>query len=146
LANAWEVGRDAGDEKLPYLEHLVAVIPDDSSWSAQSVAIYRSSALHLAKSFAFMDEVGMDSGVSTWSILGLWPVSVDKEYIDLLYERHPGALILLAHYCIILKQMQQRWYFAGRASKLMASIVALLDARWLPFIEEAERIVREPEE
>lgn len=143
LAMAWEVEMDMGDDELPYLNHFFSIIPDDSSWTADAIEIYRSSAINLAKSFAYMNKVGMDSGVSTWSILGMWPVSIDAGYMDLLYERHPGALILLAYYCIILKQMQERWYFAGRASKLMASIVSLLDPEWQACIDEAVRIVEE---
>jgi hypothetical protein len=145
LATAWEVAVDVGGSELPYLAHFLTVVPNDSSWSEESVAVYRASALHLAKSFAFMDKTGMDSGVSTWTILGMWPVTVDQGYMDLLYERHPGALILLAYYCIILRQMQQRWYFAGRAAKLMTTIVDLLDTRWRPYIEDAIRIVVEPD-
>lgn len=141
LAMAWEVAVDVGGSELPYLGHFIALVPDDSSWSEESVSVYHASAVQLAKSFAFMDKIGMDSGVSTWTILGMWPVTVDDGYIDLLYERHPGALILLAYYCIILKEMQQRWYFAGRAAKLMTTIVDLLDARWKLYIEDAIRIV-----
>lgn len=146
LAMAWEVEMDDQGGELPHLDHFLSVIPDDSSWSANTMEIYRSSAVNLAKSFAYMHNVGMDSGVSTWSILGMWPVSVDAGYMDLLYERHPGALILLAYYCIILKQMQERWYFAGRASKLMASIVQMLDTEWLPYIDEAVGIVGQQDE
>ncbi|KAK9446324.1 fungal specific transcription factor domain-containing protein [Metarhizium brunneum] len=85
LAMAWEVEMDVGDGELPYLDHFLAIIPKDSSSSANTIEVYRSSAVNLAKSFAYMYKVGMDSGVSTWSILGMWPVSVDTGYVDLLY-------------------------------------------------------------
>ncbi|KAH8691981.1 hypothetical protein BGW36DRAFT_303266 [Talaromyces proteolyticus] len=136
LAAAWDIELGLYDTDLPYLEHFLSFIPNDSSWSSEIVSIYRNAAISLAQSLAYTNTEGMASFVTTWNILGSWPMRIESEYMDLLYERHPGALLLLAHYCIILKRLEKCWYFEGRAVRLMTSIMSLLDDGWHPFIQD----------
>ncbi|KAH6886953.1 hypothetical protein B0T10DRAFT_490535 [Thelonectria olida] len=137
LAAALEAHLDVGFDRLPYLEHLLAMIPTDSSWTDDTIAVYRNSAVTLARSFAHVDGIKMESGKNTWHILSTWPVYVEDEYMDALYQHHPSALILLAYYCIILKQVEECWYFEDGAARLLMSILELLDTRWKPCINEA---------
>lgn len=137
LAMAWEDEIVVRDDKLPYMEHFLALIPSDSSWSKESISTYRNAATVLAESFAYLDSKDMESCITTWNVLGAWPIRIEAAYVDLLHERHPGALVLLAYYCIILKKLEKWWYFEGRAVKLMSSIVEVLDEKWYPSIHEA---------
>lgn len=137
LAAAWEDEIVVRDGNLPYLEHFLALIPTDSSWSNESISTYRNAATALAESFAYLDCKDMESSITTWNVLGAWPIRIEAAYIDLLHERHPGALVLLAYYCIVLKKLEKWWYFEGRAVKLTSSIVEVLDEKWYPSIQEA---------
>lgn len=141
LAAAWEDEIVARDDNLPYMDHFLALIPSDSSWSSESISIYRNAAIALAQSFAYLNSKDTESSINTWNVLGSWPVRVEAEYVDLLHERHPGALVLLAYYCIILKKLEKWWYFEGRAVKLISSIMEVLDERWHPSIQEACELV-----
>ena len=69
--------------------------------------------------------------------MGVWPIRVEDSYIDLLSQGHPGAMILLAYYCVILKQLDGLWYFKGRPARLLTSIVRALDPRWHGCVQEA---------
>ena len=63
-------------------------------------------------------------------------MQVSVEYVRLLSDEQPGALILLAHYCLMLKRIESQWYFEGRATKKLISIVKLrLDSRWHRYLE-----------
>ncbi|KAJ5534766.1 hypothetical protein N7527_001020 [Penicillium freii] len=144
LAEAYETDLEIATGNLPYLDHFLSIIPQDKSWSNQSIVIYRHAAIALAKAFAYLEHTKDDLHVSTWNILGLWPVRVEDEFFELLSSTHPGALILLAYYCVILKHMEGCWYFGGRPAKLIASIAAVLPLRWHPFIQEAVSRVANP--
>ncbi|KFA69380.1 hypothetical protein S40285_08568 [Stachybotrys chlorohalonatus IBT 40285] len=141
LAYAWEVeDQVAGlvsDDKKPYLDYFLSLIPPDASWSAESTVIYKEAATMLAESFAYMSSQQILMKFTTWNILGLWPMRVEDSFIDLLAERHPAALILLAYYCVILKQLEGLWYFRGRSAKLLTSVVRALDERWHGRVQEA---------
>ncbi|SPO05584.1 uncharacterized protein DNG_08271 [Cephalotrichum gorgonifer] len=144
LAYAWEVHMEVaevGDGKQPYLEFFLSVIPRDSSWSAEAISAYESAATKLAESFAYVDGQDVQTWLSTWNTIGVWPARLEDSYFALLAERHPGALILLAHYCLILKPLDDLWYFHGRPAKLLASIMRALDEKWHPFIRDAVKSV-----
>lgn len=144
LACGWEVEvevGEVGDDKWPYLDFFLRIIPSDSSWSAESISQYKSAAMKLAESFAYVDRQDVRSRLSTWSTIGVWPARVEDSYIALLAERHPGALILLAYYCLLLRPLDDLWYFKGRPGKLLACIVRALDDEWHPFIRDVVKTV-----
>ncbi|KAJ5578068.1 uncharacterized protein N7459_007032 [Penicillium hispanicum] len=146
LAAAWETELDVGDSKLPYLNHFLSFVPEDSSWSQESKSIYVDAARALAESFAYLERAEKEVHVNMWCILELWPVRVEDELFDLISERHPGSLILLAYYCVILKKAEECWYFGGRPARLIASIVDVLDTKWHPCVQEAVDQVVGPKE
>lgn len=136
LAYSWEVEPIVGEADLPYLEYFMSLIPNDGSWTADSIATYSNAAAALAESFAHVNNTERNPTLTTWKVLAVWPARIEDEYMTLLADRHPGALILLAYFCIILKRIDELWYFHGRPAKLVASILQSLDERWQPAITE----------
>ncbi|OOF97215.1 hypothetical protein ASPCADRAFT_165820 [Aspergillus carbonarius ITEM 5010] len=152
LLEAWDI--DLGDNPdRSCLKCLLSVIPDESVatggtgnasesnslWTEEVTATYRQAAIELSRSFAYVHAQG--GFPTTWDILRIWPMEVSLEYMALLQHRHPGALILLAHYCILLKQMEKHWYFEGRAATLIRVIQRQLKSDWHFFIQEPLKIV-----
>ncbi|KAJ5917415.1 hypothetical protein N7466_010969 [Penicillium verhagenii] len=137
LSDAWEIELNVGDSKLGYLDHFMSIVPKDGSWSDHVISVYQGGANALADAFAYMNRETTRIDLSTWNILGLWCVRLDDAFFDLIFEKHPGALILLAHYCVIMKRMEACWYFGGRPAKLIAAIVSVLDERWYPYLKQA---------
>lgn len=140
LAYAWEVEFDVGDSKLPHLERFMSFVPEDGSWSEGIISIYYDAAVALAEAFAYLEQTPSPD-TSTWHILGLWPVRVEDEFLTMLSGKHPGAMILLAHYCIIFKRIEDHWYLGVKPSKLIGSIAEMLDRRWHPCLREAQEAV-----
>ncbi|KAL3471204.1 hypothetical protein BJX99DRAFT_237959 [Aspergillus californicus] len=151
LMQAWEIDLEGPDERDPVLlSRLLAVIPttptsspggsdttdkDYKLWSEDIIAVYSQAAIQLSRSFAYLHRT--QSTITTWDVLRVWPMEVSMEYMNLLHDEHPGALILLAHYSILLKYMEKYWYFESRAKSLMLGIQKRLGHRWGPFIQEA---------
>jgi len=140
LAQAWEepmaiIEKEATSPPHPLLYHLLSIIPDSTSvvaWAEETCQIYRNAALELSRAFSFTHFMGKD--LTTWHALRVWPMRVPVEYINLLSSWHPGALILLAHYCIILQKLEDNWYFEGTATSLLTMILTCLDETWHKFI------------
>lgn len=146
LATTWEDHLSEQEttvriEDLPYLHYFKSLVPGDGSWSEEVVQIYQTAATALAESFACFGHAKEKSHINPWNILGVWLLHVEVAFISLVSERHPGALILLAYYCIILKEMDNCWYFEGRPVKLLVTITDALDTRWRPCIQEPIEIV-----
>ncbi|PYH93899.1 hypothetical protein BO71DRAFT_354376 [Aspergillus ellipticus CBS 707.79] len=146
LTRAWEINLGEGRD-LSCLDRLMSVIPQGSVatgdsrtvWSEDITAIYRQAAIQLSQSFAFMrDHQGT---LTTWDILRIWPMEVSLEYMALLHQGHPGALILLAYFCVLLRQLERHWHFEGRAALLIRAIQGHLSPEWLSFIDEPLEMV-----
>jgi hypothetical protein len=67
--------------------------------------------------------------------LRVWPGSISQEFMEMIYERDPKALIILAHYCILLKQNDHIWYVKGLGAGLLANIWLALPEEWQPWIK-----------
>lgn len=61
-----------------------------------------------------------------------WPFELTDKYLDLLRGHDPMALVILAHYCLILHHSRHQWWMEGWSLHLARSIWNLLDGYWRP--------------
>ncbi|KAG9228102.1 hypothetical protein BJ875DRAFT_490216 [Amylocarpus encephaloides] len=132
LASAWEIPIDISAHPIqPLVNYLVAMTQDE--WSDDTRNIYRGTAIELARAFSCMNALG--DAITTWDAVRIWPMRLSIAYMELLKQKHPSALILLAHYCIVLKRLELNWYFEDRAASLLSTISHHLDVKWHSFIQ-----------
>ena len=133
LAESWELLVD--NFKFPHqplLDYLLAIPPKD--WPDEVRVPYKDSAFALARSFACLQ--ALDENFTTLDVARFWPIQNSLEFVELLVHWHPGALILLAHYCIVLQRVGMgSWYLEGRAASMLFTIVRRLDPMWHRYIE-----------
>lgn len=67
----------------------------------------------------------------------IWPGSVSQEYVQLVHERRPQTLVILADYCVKLKKINACWYLRGVGENLFAAIDEELGDQWKPWIQWA---------
>ncbi|OIW22709.1 hypothetical protein CONLIGDRAFT_153222 [Coniochaeta ligniaria NRRL 30616] len=59
-----------------------------------------------------------------------WPVMISPEYVEALRQRRPEALVVLAHWGVLLHLDREFWMFAGAGRLLIQSISRHLGAYW----------------
>lgn len=132
LARAWEKPFQARTpEQAAYLEDMHAIMDDSvdaHAWPHEVREAYREAAAELAMAFACLQSDPQN--YTTWDALRVWPTRMSMAFTKLLRDSHPAALILLAHYAILLKPIESKWYFKGRATKLLETVSRKLDPRW----------------
>ncbi|CZR64537.1 uncharacterized protein PAC_14435 [Phialocephala subalpina] len=64
-----------------------------------------------------------------------WPGVVPAGYLKLLHRQHPIALIILAHYCVLIKKIERVWYLRGLGQNLLSSIHEVISPEWRPWLE-----------
>lgn len=52
----------------------------------------------------------------------LWAYPLSKQFHKDLEAHHPAALVLLAHYCVLLQTLDHYWYLNGMAHQLLEDI------------------------
>ncbi|KAL3459175.1 hypothetical protein BJX64DRAFT_206625 [Aspergillus heterothallicus] len=151
LATAWDIDLEGSAEHDPeiftcLLSTLVSVSTPSSlgvlenshagTWSDEVKATYTRAATQLSRSFAYLHRIYPDtSKITTWDILRVWPMEVSMEYMALLQQGHPAALVLLANYCVLLRYMERHWYFEGKAAMLLEGICRRLGEKWSRSLE-----------
>ncbi|KAI5289879.1 hypothetical protein KEM54_002987 [Ascosphaera aggregata] len=63
-----------------------------------------------------------------------WPMVVPESYFDFVRCRRPGALVILAHYSVILHKLDYCWWSQGWGAHLLETIYRYLDEHWRPLI------------
>ena len=70
-----------------------------------------------------------------------WPVEVPDKFIQLLHARCPEALVILAHYCVVLHHLDNYWWMKGWAAHLMENIYSELTGPWRDWIQWPSSVI-----
>lgn len=67
------------------------------------------------------------------NVVGLafaWPIRISSEYLDLLKQRRPEALAILAYYAVMLHSHRNVWLVGGAGRYIIESISGYLGTYW----------------
>jgi len=123
--------------QLPKMELLVTENVEDAAQRAATL-----KALHrLFVNKAVLDESPKDH--SSASLIQRWAIESDNEFLTLCDSRHPVALIVLAHYAVLVQMRSNLWFFQRWPRLILREIGAeLRDSRWALWIDEPVREVQ----
>ncbi|KIW83873.1 hypothetical protein Z517_03119 [Fonsecaea pedrosoi CBS 271.37] len=129
LTQALMETRDANGSECDILGNMVntAVI---ASCSRQA---YQESISHLQRVFN-AQRAAAGTKIAVPTVLA-WPALVPSEYVDLLRHRQPEALIILAHYAVLLHRCRDLWLFGDSGRFLIESICRDLGSQWQEWLK-----------
>lgn len=67
-------------------------------------------------------------------LLLIWPIRVFPEFIFLIRQRHPAALIFLAHYCIAFHNHSNFWWLGDRGQRVVMAIAEQIEPEWRDYL------------
>ncbi|KIW23521.1 uncharacterized protein PV07_11713 [Cladophialophora immunda] len=128
---------DANGSECSALEGLISTLDADPG----SQEIYRETVSHLQRVFN-AQRAASGTKIAVPTVLA-WPVLVPPEYVDLLRQGQAEALVILAHYAVLLHRCRELWLFGDSGRFLIESIRGDLDSshwrEWLRFPNAALR-------
>lgn len=91
--------------------------------------IYLAALEELRRSFTVLTHKNF--GFETSDVF-IWVFRVSEEFLLLLRAQSQPSLCIFAHFCLILQQLDSKWWGEGRSHHLMSQIYHLLDEehRW----------------
>ncbi|KAL5358519.1 hypothetical protein BJX96DRAFT_146717 [Aspergillus floccosus] len=129
-AQALEQGR-------PYLWELRQMIRE-SPLEPSQLRIYMDTLDELSRTLAVVMKPGGQHRLDTADVF-VWLLEVSDEYLDLLGQEAPIALIIFAYFCVPLRQIEWMWWMEGLSERLMSELCAVLDEKywgWLRWPQE----------
>lgn len=101
--------------------------------SESNRATYKDAVRRLERDFAESDQ--SDEPLASTNTVFSWLVTTTTEYIDLLDERRPEALVILAYYAVILHRRRSSWIVGQAGRYIFDSILSFLGPRWDEWLE-----------
>ncbi|OQD99020.1 hypothetical protein PENVUL_c066G09892 [Penicillium vulpinum] len=70
-----------------------------------------------------------------------WLLDVSDEYLNLLCQEAPIALIIFAHWCVSIRQIEWMWWMEGLSSRLMTQLYSVLDPKYRDWLSWPQEII-----
>ncbi|KAI4150388.1 MAG: hypothetical protein L6R39_002281 [Caloplaca ligustica] len=127
----------APDAQPPYegipaeCRHLEDLIKE-SDLGPSSVTAYNAALDRLFWLFALTEVPTVARGTARWPIG--WPVQLPDEYIMLLNQRRPEALIILAYFGVVLHLYRESWMIGDTGASLIRAVNAQVGTFWDPWM------------
>ncbi|KAJ5096326.1 hypothetical protein NUU61_005682 [Penicillium alfredii] len=81
----------------------------------------------------------VQGGMTASTVAGRWAIRLPQRFLELLRQREPLALVMLAHYGVLLRYLKHRWCFDEWCVRVAKAVWAILDRRWRPLVDWAMR-------
>jgi hypothetical protein len=108
----------------PYLDRL-KVLFERRNLPQETYRLYADAISTLGKEF--LRSYNITGDTCLLSFLFRWPAALSEEFIILLQDENPEALVIFAHYAVLLNQGQSCWWLEGHAQEIIAGIYSKLD-------------------
>lgn len=69
------------------------------------------------------------------ALLKMWIHFVTPRFMELLSEKQPGALIIFAHYGVLLGRSQRYWFLEGVAEQILQIADAFVPTEWATWLD-----------
>ncbi|EXJ83784.1 hypothetical protein A1O1_07411 [Capronia coronata CBS 617.96] len=104
--------------------------PEDDKETAQAYDLAIHSLLSTFVQASLLRQRGDATVLATF----VWPLNLAPKFLDLLSEKQPEAMIILAHYCVLIYWAQfhepDTWFINGWAQYMLETVKASLPESW----------------
>ncbi|KAL5409563.1 hypothetical protein PMIN03_005909 [Paraphaeosphaeria minitans] len=88
------------------------------------------------------DVISKSSEPPSDSLLRLWIHFVPSRFVELLAEKQPGALIIFAHYGVLLARGRHYWFLEGMDELILAVADAFVPLEWKSWLDWPKEQIR----
>ncbi|KAJ5099567.1 hypothetical protein N7532_006568 [Penicillium argentinense] len=109
-------------DNQPFMENLRQLLTE-SVKDPNELRCYQEALDDLAKSFAAVFDT---QSIETADVF-IWLYQISDEYLNLLRNRTPEALVIFGYFTVITKELEWAWWLQGFSVHLMRAIYNHLD-------------------
>ncbi|CAI6338142.1 unnamed protein product [Periconia digitata] len=117
--------------------HRLHTLLDQADMSERSRQVCRVAASQLN----IVYQTDSDSAAPGSGLIWVWPINLSSEFTDLLSMRKPEALIILAHYAVLLHRRRRVWLVGNVGGILIQEISKFLGTFWKTWLDWPNEII-----
>ncbi len=97
--------------------------------------IRRACALILTELKGIYTTAQPANGTCSVASILCFPKQDSSAFAQLVKQRLPQALVILAHYCVLVDILDNRWWIHGWSKRVLQDVLGSLDEQWRHWIE-----------
>ncbi|KAI8623723.1 hypothetical protein F5Y19DRAFT_492025 [Xylariaceae sp. FL1651] len=129
LAGALDPGVSA---RLTALSRLWESPP--GKFDANDVKVLNETLTLLHEAWGLAASSSINRDIDLILVVYSWPIQVPEAFLVMVKEQKPEALVLLAHYSLLLNMVDQLWYMQGMSRRLLQTIHRRIGKEWESWI------------
>jgi hypothetical protein len=129
----------------PYVWELQAMIRKECSTDLALRHVYQEALDELARTLGLTMNPGGMRRLETADVFR-WLLDVSDDYLHLLRQEAPIALIIFGHWCASIRQIEWMWWMEGLSSRLMTQLHSALDPKYREWLWWPQDIINERKE
>ncbi|KAF9634249.1 hypothetical protein BFW01_g5144 [Lasiodiplodia theobromae] len=132
-------GGEAAHVQLRQLLHGLQAsgLPEDA------LGCYGDAVQHLEWAFDLESRQPRDQPAPSPAAVLAWPIMIPVNFVALVQQRRPEALIVLAYYGALLHRHRKLWVVGGLGTRVVGAITTLLGRYWRPWLKWPNAVVME---
>ncbi|CAI7592173.1 uncharacterized protein N7487_005477 [Penicillium crustosum] len=126
------------EQGKPHVWELQQLVWRECANDPKLRAIYQEALDELARTLGLAIRPGIMRRLETADVFR-WLLDISDEYLNLLCQEAPIALIIFAHWCASIRQIEWMWWMEGLSARLMTQLYSVLDPKyqdWLLWPQE----------
>jgi len=127
------------DSHIAAIHEILKLPALTSTDSIEDIEACRGAIEYLRRSFALSET--SQRGFTIKRIAYTFFIFVTDRFLELFANSYPPALVIMAHYCVLLNMMSSAWFMVDKAPQMLQVIQDRLDPEWHKFIEWPIRVM-----
>lgn len=120
---------EALEQGQMYIRELRQLVSREYANQEQLRHVYEAILEGLARTLAVAMKNGEGQRLQTADVFA-WLFEASNEYLELLRQETPLALIIFGYFCVALRQIEWMWWVEGLSNRLMTQLYHVLDEDW----------------
>ena len=139
----WDMEEREGIRKRHALEYVLQFQPEDdpAAWTPEERHTYESTVGYIAAVWHMIQNHEPIGPIGRRLVL--FPVLIERHFIDLVGELRPRALVVMAHYFALLTVVKNFWFIGNTGVREIEALATYLPSRWLGLIEWPLLVVKD---
>ncbi|KAL2851864.1 hypothetical protein BJY01DRAFT_208711 [Aspergillus pseudoustus] len=114
---------------MMYVWELKQMIMQEHAHEDCLLSVYLPELDGLARTLAVSLKPGEGTRLETADVFA-WLLEASDEYLELLRHEAPIALIILAYFCVAVRQIEWLWWTEGLSARLLGQVYAALNTEY----------------
>ncbi|KUJ13438.1 uncharacterized protein LY89DRAFT_622311 [Mollisia scopiformis] len=102
--------------------------------NVKDAEVLEKTLILLQEAHGLIASSSIDHEIDAVLVVYGWPIQVPEAFFTMVKEQRPEALVVLAHYSLLLNKVNQLWYMKGMSRRLLKTIHGKLGKEWESWI------------